>query len=54
MTDKAYIENIKNISNEELINDLEEYGGRDPYYRDLWYCVLNEVKRRLNLTEDKK
>ena len=46
MTDSEFIESIQNASNKELFEQLDLYGC-DPYYRELWRAVLNELKRRL-------
>ena len=50
MTDKEYLENLKNLSNRELIEQLE-YCDCDTYYRDLWEAIIKELKRRVGETE---
>ena len=47
MTDREWIENLPKESNEKLIEDLE-YFGCDSYYKDLWWCALNELERRFS------
>lgn len=46
MTDKEFIANITTIDSEELLKTLE-YIGCDGYYKDIYYPVINELKRRL-------
>lgn len=46
MTDKEWVEQIKTISNEELMEKLE-WCGHDGYYNDIYYPIVKEIKRRL-------
>lgn len=46
MTDKEWIEQIKNVSDKELMEHLE-WCGHDGYYSDLYYPIVKEIKRRL-------
>ena len=46
MTDKEWIEQIKTISDEELMEELE-WCGHDGYYNDIYYAIVKEIKRRL-------
>ena len=48
MTDKEWLEEIKTMSNEELIEELE-YCGHDGYYNSTYYPIIEELKRRLNI-----
>lgn len=46
MTDKEFVENITTVSNEELFRVLDLIGC-DGYYKDIYYPVIEELKRRL-------
>lgn len=46
MTDEEWVKGIKDISNKELIRELE-YCGHDAYYNHIYYPILKEIKRRL-------
>ena len=46
MSDQEWIKNLPKESNEKLIEDLE-YFGCDSYYKGLWHCAIDELKRRL-------
>ena len=48
MTDKEWMAQIGNESNESLRNELV-YFGCDGYYADLWKAVLRELCNRLNV-----
>ena len=53
MTDEEWIKNIKNISDQELIEELDNC-GHDGYYNDLYYSVVDEIKRRLGMEKKMK
>ena len=53
MTDKEFIDSIKDISTEELFEQLEWYRC-DPYYADLWRAVICELKRRMGVKKKMK
>lgn len=46
MSDKEWVEYIKNAPNEELIDELYDFGC-DPYYQDIWEVLVKEIERRL-------
>lgn len=46
MTDKEFIENIDKIGADELFDTLE-YIGCDGYYRDVWWAIIEELKKRV-------
>ena len=46
MTEKEWLEKMKKSSNKELIESLE-YCGHDPYYDELYWPIIKEIKRRL-------
>jgi len=46
MTDKEWVEQIKIVSDEELMEKLE-WCGHDGYYNDIYYPIVKEIKRRL-------
>ena len=46
MTDKEWVEQIKTISDEELMEKLE-WCGHNGYYNDIYYPIVKEIKRRL-------
>ena len=46
MTDKEFVENIGIVETEKLLNTLE-YIGCDGYYKDIYYPVIEELRRRL-------
>ena len=50
MTDKEYVNTLPNVSNKELIERIEWYGC-DPYYNEAWSATMDELKRRLEVTE---
>jgi len=52
MTDKEYIAQINQVSNEELIKKLE-YCGHDGYYNDIYYAVIKELCQRLKVNYNK-
>ena len=55
MSDEEYISveeflaNLRNIDNEKLIQSLQNC-GHDGYYNDLYYPIIEEIKRRLSST----
>ena len=51
-TDDDFKANINKVDTDELFEQLDFYGC-DGYYRDLWYAVIAELKRRLNEKESK-
>ena len=51
MTDKEWLEKIKNKSNEELIHSLI-HCGHDGYYNDLYYPIIKEIERRLGVNNE--
>lgn len=46
MSDKEWLEQIKSVSDEELMESLE-WCGHDNYYSDLYEPIIKEIKRRL-------
>lgn len=46
MSDEEFLANLKNIDNEKLIQSLKSC-GHDGYYSDLYYLIIEEIKRRL-------
>lgn len=46
MSDKEWLEQIKSVSDEELMEHLE-WCGHDNYYNDLYESIIKEIKRRL-------
>lgn len=48
MSDEEFLANLKNIDNEKLIQSLQNC-GHDGYYNDLYYPIIEEIKRRLSL-----
>lgn len=46
MSDEEFMANISKVETKELFEALESFGC-DSYYRDLWQCVLDELKRRM-------
>ena len=48
MTDEEFLANLGNIDNEKLIQSLQSC-GHDGYYNDLYYPIIEEIKRRLSL-----
>ena len=46
MTDKEYVDSLKGMSNQELIDALAEFGV-DGYVEDLWIATLKEVSKRM-------
>lgn len=46
MTDKEWFDNLRNASISDLIKDLEWFNC-DPYYKDMWIAVIDELKRRV-------
>ena len=46
MSDKEWLEQIKSVSDEELMEHLE-WCGHDNYYNDLYEPIIKEIKRRL-------
>ena len=44
----SFKEEIKNISNKELINEIEKYGC-DSYYREFWDVAIDELEIRLGV-----
>ena len=51
-TDNDFIANIDKVDTDALFEQLEYYGC-DGYYRDGWYAVITELKRRLNERESR-
>jgi len=48
MTDKEYITQLDKVNNEELIKKLN-YCGHDGYYDVIYYPILKELCKRLNV-----
>lgn len=48
MSDEEFLANLGNIDNEKLIQSLGNC-GHDGYYNDLYYPIIEEIKRRLSL-----
>jgi len=48
ITDEEFLTNLQNIDNEKLIEFLENC-GHDGYYNDLYYPIIEEIKKRLLL-----
>ena len=46
MTNKEWLEQIKRVSDEELIEHLE-WCGHDNYYNDIYEAIIEEINRRL-------
>ena len=46
MSDKEWLEQIKSVSDEELMEHLE-WCGHDNYYNNLYEPIIKEIKRRL-------
>lgn len=46
MTDREWVEQIKTISDKELMEKLE-WCGHDGYYNDIYCPIVKEIKRRL-------
>ena len=46
MSDKEWLEQIKSVSDKELMEHLE-WCGHDKYYNDLYKPIIKEIKRRL-------
>lgn len=46
MSDKEWLEQIKSVSDKELMEHLE-WCGHDNYYSDLYEPIIKEIKRRL-------
>lgn len=46
MTDREWIDSIKNVSTEELFERLE-FIGCDGYYGDIWNAIIEELKNRV-------
>lgn len=44
--DKDFMDNIMFVSTDDLFEELE-YFGCDGYYRQLWGCVVEELKKRV-------
>lgn len=49
ISDEEFLANLKNIDNEKLIQSLQSC-GHDGYYNDLYYPIIEEIKRRLSLS----
>lgn len=49
MSDEEFLANLQNIDNEKLIQSLQNC-GHDGYYNDLYYPIIEEIKRRLSLS----
>ena len=47
MNDEEFLANLQNIDNEKLIQSLQSC-GHDGYYNDLYYPIIEEIKRRLS------
>ena len=48
MTDREYVDSLKIMSNQELIDALAEFGV-DGYVEDLWVATLKEVSKRMGV-----
>ncbi len=46
MSDKEWLEHIKSVSDEELMEHLE-WCGHDNYYNNLYEPIVKEIRRRL-------
>lgn len=44
----SFKEEVKNMSNKELVDGIREYGC-DSYYRELWNVAMDELERRLGV-----
>lgn len=44
----SFKEEVKNMSNKQLINEIRECGC-DLYYRELWNVAMDELERRLGV-----
>ena len=51
MTDKEYVNSLKTMSNQELIDAMAEFGV-DGYIEDLWIATLKEVSKRMGAKLD--
>lgn len=49
ISDEEFLANLQNIDNEKLIQSLQSC-GHDGYYNDLYYPIIEEIKRRLSST----
>ena len=48
ISDEEFLAKLQNIDNEKLIQSLQSC-GHDGYYNDLYYPIIEEIKRRLSL-----
>lgn len=46
MTDREWIAQIKTVTNEELLEELD-YCNHDTYYDEIYYAIVEEIRRRL-------
>lgn len=53
MTDKGYKEELKEMSNAQLLNDVDDFFGFDPYYAGIRKAIMKELESRLNVSVDK-
>lgn len=51
MTDDEWIKNIPNLTNEDLIDELD-YCGYDNYYSKIREPIVAEIVKRLNATDE--
>lgn len=51
MTDKEWLQKLKEVDDKTLIEQLEWFGC-DPYYYDLWKPLIKEIERRLIVGKD--
>lgn len=49
ISDEEFLANLQKIDNEKLIQSLQSC-GHDGYYNDLYYPIIEEIKRRLSLS----
>ena len=47
MTDQEYVDYLDVLTNDDLIEELK-YCGHDPYYNDMYYPILDEIKKRMS------
>ena len=53
MTDQEYVDYLDVLTNDDLIEELK-YCGHDSYYNDMYYSILDEIKKRMSAKEKRK
>ena len=53
MTEKEYVDYLDVLTNDDLIEELK-YCGHDSYYNDMYYSILDEIKKRMSAKEKRK